>query len=81
MSQPRMSLPYFGIAPLIVAESDLVMAVPERLARRYVEHLPIAIMPIPTHSEDFSYRLIWHERSHRDSGILWLRTSISKLFA
>ena len=73
MSQPRISLPYFGISPMIVAESDLIMGVPQRLAERYIKHFPIEIIPIPTQVEDFSYRLIWHGRSHRDLGLQWLQ--------
>ena len=81
MGQPTISLPYFSTAPMIIAESDLIMAMPSRLAKRYANHLPIEVISIPTKSEDFSYRVIWHERSHRDPGLQWLRRSIKRVFS
>lgn len=81
MSQPRFSLPYFGVAPMIIYESNLVMAIPSQLAIRYARICPIDIIPIPTQTEDFSYRLIWHERVHRDFGLQWLRKSIAEVLA
>lgn len=80
MLRPQISLPYFGVAPMIVAESNLVMAVPSRLAKRYAGYGQIEIIPIPTNQEDFSYRLIWHERVHRDPGVQWLRRSIRQAY-
>lgn len=81
MSSPRISLPYFGVAPIIVAESNLVMAVPSRLAKCYAHYSQIEVIPIPASQEDFFYRLIWHERAHRDPGVQWLRRTIKQVFA
>ncbi|MGN6702396.1 MAG: LysR family transcriptional regulator [Burkholderiaceae bacterium] len=70
------AIPYFNTAPLIVAESDLVMVLPKKVAERFSGMLPLEIIPIPTRQEDFTYRLIWHERVHRDPGVTWLREKL-----
>lgn len=82
MSNPLISIPYFGVAPMIVAESNLIMAIPKRLATRYVNssYGQVEIIPIPTNSEDFAYRLIWHDRAHRDPGVQWLKNRIKQAF-
>lgn len=79
MGQPTLSLPYFSTAPMIVAESDLIIALPSRLAQRYRQQLPIELIPLPTASETFGYLLIWHERAHRDPSLQWLRRTIKQL--
>jgi DNA-binding transcriptional LysR family regulator len=71
-----LAIPYFNTAPLIVAESDLVMVVPKRVAERFFRMLPLEVIPMPTTREDFTYRLVWHERVHRDPGITWLREQL-----
>ncbi|MBJ2097850.1 MULTISPECIES: LysR family transcriptional regulator [Enterobacterales] len=83
MSNPRISLPYFGVAPMIVAESNLIMAVPSRLAKHYANasYGQVETIPIPTNTEDFAYRLIWHERAHRDPGVQWLKNHIKQAFS
>lgn len=71
------SIPYINTAPLIVAASDMVMVLPRRAAERYAGMLPLEVIPVPTRQEDFTYRLIWHERVHRDPGMTWLREKLA----
>lgn len=75
------AIPYFNTAPLIVAETDLVMVIPKRVAERFARLLSLEVIPIPTHREDFVYRLVWHERVHRDPGVAWLRKQLNKSVA
>jgi DNA-binding transcriptional LysR family regulator len=66
-------LPHFLVAPLVIAESDHVITLPERLVdalaplRRFTVHKPpIAVPP-------FSISQFWHERNDGDAAHLWLR--------
>lgn len=65
------SVPYFSLAPDLLAAGDLVMAVPSRLMRSCPRDL--ATRPAPAVIGDLNYWLLWHERSHRDPAAAWLR--------
>jgi len=65
--------PFFQAAVECVVDGDLVAIVPERLARTWLDRYPVALVPIAEKSLRFEYRLIWHERAHRDKGLLWFR--------
>lgn len=64
--------PYFMSAPWVIAETDLVMCAPRRVAERLATLTNLQVIPLPG-SPSFGYRLIWHERSHLDPGLKWLR--------
>jgi DNA-binding transcriptional LysR family regulator len=68
--------PYFQAGLQSVLEDDLVALVPQRLARLWLERYPVAVLPIVEKSLRFEYRLIWHERAHRDRGLLWFRKQL-----
>jgi DNA-binding transcriptional LysR family regulator len=68
--------PYFSNAPALVASSDYVMVLPKRMAQVFAKQWPIAVIDIPEPQESFRYRMIWHERAHRDQGLKWLREQI-----
>lgn len=67
--------PYFMSTPWIIAETDLVMCVPRRVAERLASVARLQVLPLPN-SPSFSYRMIWHERVHRDLGMRWIRNLI-----
>lgn len=65
--------PYFMSTPWIIAESNLVICVPRRLAERLASVAALEILPLPD-VPSFSFCLIWHERVHRDPGMRWIRS-------
>lgn len=72
-------LPHFLAAPMLVAESDMILSLPRRLARRIAISTPVEILEIPLKIEKFSPSIIWHERWHDDSAHMWLRKLILKV--
>ena len=72
-------LPYFMAAPWIVAASDLVLTAPKRIAERLAQAADLEVFPLPAHVESFPYRMVWHERGHRDPAQRWLRSLILDL--
>ena len=66
-------VPHFLVAPYIVAETDLLLTVGERIARAYAKHLPLRIIEAPLALPDFAVAMIWHERTETDAGHQWLR--------
>ncbi|HSI50289.1 MAG TPA: LysR family transcriptional regulator [Ideonella sp.] len=62
----------FLFVPELVAQSDFVALVPERLVRgRMEDRLQLLDCPLPV--EGFRVLMLWHERGHGHSGQRWLR--------
>ena len=71
----------FVAAPLIVAETDLVLTLPRRLAERVVEMAPLAIHEAPIELEPFAFSAIWHERRQREPAHRYLRSMVAAVAA
>jgi DNA-binding transcriptional LysR family regulator len=69
-----------GIAE-VIASSDVIIAVPSRLAARVANDGALRVMPLPFESPAFEISQLWHERSHRDPAHAWLRGVVQTLFA
>jgi len=61
----------FLFVPEMVARSDLVALVPQRLVRDRTDALRIVECPIPV--PGFEVGMLWHERSHAHAGQRWVR--------
>jgi DNA-binding transcriptional LysR family regulator len=73
------SVPHFLVAPFVVANSDLIMVMAERVARHYVATLPLRLLEPPVRIEGFAVSQVWHERSDHDPGAAWLRAVMTEL--
>jgi DNA-binding transcriptional LysR family regulator len=69
-------VPSFLAAPMIVAESDLVLTCPSRIARALSSMLPLKVLPPPLELTGFTTYAVWHERMHHDPAHMWLRRTI-----
>ncbi|HBK45244.1 MAG TPA: LysR family transcriptional regulator [Xanthomonadaceae bacterium] len=69
----------FLFVPGIVAHSDFVALVPERLARGRSEALEVVECPFPV--PGFAVSMLWHERSHGHGGQRWVRELVVELAA
>ncbi len=69
----------FLVVPEIVAASDLVALVPERLLRGRA--LPLEIVDVPWLLERFQLELLWHERTQGHPAQDWIRQFIRALVA
>lgn len=72
-------LPHFLLAPMIVAESDLILSIPRRLANKMAMSVPIEILELPLDIAPFTPSIIWHERQHYDPAHIWLRKLIIEI--
>jgi DNA-binding transcriptional LysR family regulator len=63
----------FSIAPDIVAATDMIAVVPERMARRCAQLMDLQILPLPVEIPALTFSMIWHERTHREPVYQWLR--------
>ena len=65
-------LPYFHTAPHIIGASDAIMTLPDRSALPLVQSHGLRCRKAPDLIGTFDYKLLWHERAHRDPAINWL---------
>jgi DNA-binding transcriptional LysR family regulator len=74
-------LPHFVAVPWIVAESDLVVTVPEKLAHKAAAPFGLVLRELPVALPRFEVNVFWHRRAHRDAGNRWLRDLLVQCFA
>lgn len=72
-------LPHFLAVPHLVAATDLLVTLAERVARVFAELLPLEIHPLPLAVEGFTLSQIWHARTHRDPAHEWLRQMVAEV--
>lgn len=65
--------PHFASLPFIVAGTDLIATVPERMARQFARQLKLQVLPVPLDLPAFRLTLLWHQRHHSDPAHRWLR--------
>ena len=68
------SLPHFLVAPFILAQTDLVATLPERMAQVFTRVQDLQMLPLPFPTEGFSVFMHWLESSHRHPANTWLRS-------
>lgn len=64
---------HFGLIPLMVARSRLVLTTGRLFCTRYAEALDLRIVRCPVPFPPMSYYMLWHERSHAAPALRWLR--------
>ncbi len=67
------AVPFFLSALLMVAESDAVVTVPERVARATASRLGLQLLDPPLPLQPYSLSLLWHPRMDGDAPHRWLR--------
>jgi DNA-binding transcriptional LysR family regulator len=74
-----LSAPSFLLLPEIVAETDCVALLPQRLVQQRGERLLQLEPPLPV--EGFAVGMVWHERTHGHGGHKWVREKLVALEA
>jgi DNA-binding transcriptional LysR family regulator len=69
-------VPHFLSAPFIVAKTDTLLSLPERIARQFVNLAPLRILPVPLDLPDYRLVMIWHPLWEKDPAHRWLREQI-----
>jgi DNA-binding transcriptional LysR family regulator len=72
------AVPHFLVAPHIVASSDVLLTVPERVAEVVAGPLGLVVLAPPRELDltGFTLSILWHERTHEDPARRWLRDVI-----
>jgi DNA-binding transcriptional LysR family regulator len=69
-------VPNFLSAPWIVASTDLVFALPLRIAEHFVRIAPLKIVPIPIDFPTYDLLMVWHSLQDKEPAHAWLRQEI-----
>jgi DNA-binding transcriptional LysR family regulator len=69
-------VPHFLAGAMLVADSDMILTLPGRLARRLAQTLPLALVDLPLHVAPLAPAMIWHERFHGDPAHAWVRQQL-----
>jgi len=74
-----LSVPHYLQALHVVAQSDLIAVIPERLIRAYAAVLDLDVVKVPLDVGTFDEYLLHPARSHTDAGNLWLRKVLKQI--
>jgi DNA-binding transcriptional LysR family regulator len=74
-----LTVPNFITAASIVAETSWLLTLPNNLAVRVQEMLPLAILELPFDVPEQNLDQAWHKHSHHDLRDIWVRQQISAI--
>ncbi|WP_162241813.1 LysR family transcriptional regulator [Pseudorhodoferax sp. Leaf267] len=77
----RLELPYFSFGAQAIAQAGLLALWPQRMVRSWAADPALVVRPVAVPELAFDYRLIWHDRSHRDAAGGWLRGMLAQALA
>jgi len=66
-------------APYVVAQSNMIATVPERLATSFACQLPLQILELPFKTPRQKFSAYWHERTHREARHRWFREVLAEV--
>jgi DNA-binding transcriptional LysR family regulator len=67
---------HFGLIPLMVAQSLLVLTTGRLFCSRYVDSLPVRIVRCPVPFPPLTYYQLWHDLTHASASGRWLREQV-----
>jgi DNA-binding transcriptional LysR family regulator len=76
-----MVLPHFVAVPGVLAVTDLVATLPERLAHILNRGDTFRIYALPVQLPKAAVTMHWHEHFHEDEGIAWMRALMTDILA
>jgi len=76
-----LTTPHFASAPMIVAQSDLIVTVPAPLARYFTRvAADLRVVGMPFEPPRIALKQFWHRKFHDDARSAWLRGVFCRLF-
>lgn len=67
------AVPYFFTALQLAAETDYVLTISERIAKRFAETLSLKLLEVPVKLRPYALSLVWHPRMDGDQAHRFLR--------
>ncbi|QKT04627.1 LysR family transcriptional regulator [Ectothiorhodospiraceae bacterium 2226] len=79
-SHTRLYAPHALAIPLVLNGSDLMVTLPERLARAFQSAWEFRAFKPPLEVPGFEMKMVWHRVNHGDAASNWLRELCTRLF-
>jgi DNA-binding transcriptional LysR family regulator len=73
------STPHFLVTPSILARTDLIVTLVERVAQEFAPTLNLKILPCPLPLQGFSVFMRWHQSMRDRVANSWLRAAIAEV--
>ena len=70
---------HFGLIPLMVADSLLVLTTGRLFCSRYVDTLPVRIVRSPVAFPPLTYYQLWHDLTHQAPAMRWFREQVREV--
>jgi DNA-binding transcriptional LysR family regulator len=70
------STSHFIAVPFLIANSNSVALLPNRMAQQCAKAMNLRLLPPPIPTEDFSISMVWHQRNTNNPQHRWLRQQI-----
>lgn len=67
---------HFGLAPRMVARTQLVLTTGRQYCERYVDQYAVRVLACPVDFPPLSYYQLWHELTHASAAARWLRETV-----
>ena len=73
-------VPHFTVVPMVLERTDLILILPQRVARVFERRGRLKSLPPPVPIPPADVGVHWHERFDGDPGSRWLREQLLDLF-
>lgn len=81
MRKVRVQLSDYLSVPTLVADSDLVAAVPATLIANHPARHQLQVFSLPISQAEFTVVQYWHPRVHEDPANMWLRRTLGEVLS
>ncbi|MBF0614462.1 MAG: LysR family transcriptional regulator [Magnetococcales bacterium] len=68
-----------GVIPFMVAQSDLMAVLPDRVARQIAKPLGLGFAPVPVSTPPLRMAIAWHPRTEKSPPNIWLREQVKTI--
>ncbi len=75
----RFLTPYYSVVLAIVADSDCISIVPQRLAKFAAREMDITSFTVPVPTPDLSVTMYWHPKVTKERAHTWLRNAFTTI--
>lgn len=71
------AVPHFLVAPFVLAQTDLIATLAERVAQTYAQVLNLRVFSLPFEAGGFEVSAVWHSKNNTDPAHMWLRQLVN----
>lgn len=69
----KLTVPYYSAALNVLQDSEMLLMLPEHIARKWAERADLCWRPLDFVTHTFRYWVVWHSRTHNSPEQQWFR--------